>query len=269
VNPDENEQVRAAGDVDAALAGLGSRPPADFALRILRHVGIPEERYDTWTELETAAGALYVANGRTAITGAVIETAVAGPDDFESRYRRRTGRTAVRSTTPFPGVRPALRTGRTGKLPVDLDGLSPLEQAVLAAVRTIPSGQLRPLGWVAREAAVAGTEEVLEALALNPMSVIIPSHRVTFDDGRPCDAGLPLGSGRALRAAEGIDPRRLDELSARGAVFLGSATTHIYCHPTCAHARRITPRHQRPFRTAGEARRAGFRACRSCRPLTT
>ncbi|MFF8592345.1 Ada metal-binding domain-containing protein [Streptomyces sp. NPDC015220] len=255
-------------DIEAALAGLADPPPADFALRVLRRVGIPEERYDTWVSLDTPAGPLYVAHSPTAVTGALLARLAGGADEFEARHWRRTRRTAVRAVTPLRGVRTALRTGRAHRLPVDLAGLDPVERAVLTAVRSIPSGQLRPLGWVAREAPAAEAGTVLAALARNPVQVLIPSHRVTHDDGTPCDADLPEDCGAALRAAEGIDPVRLEELAARGAVFLGSDTTRVYCHPTCAHARRITPPHQRPFRTAGEAHRAGYRACRSCRPLT-
>ncbi|MCP9944183.1 hypothetical protein LUX12_04275 [Streptomyces somaliensis] len=58
------------------------------------------------------------------------------------------------------------------------------------------------------------------------------------------------------------------ELHSGGTVFLGSDTTRVYCHPTCAHARRIVPRHQVPFRSAREADRAGYRPCKSCRPVT-
>ncbi|MFF4897942.1 Ada metal-binding domain-containing protein [Streptomyces sp. NPDC001068] len=69
-------------------------------------------------------------------------------------------------------------------------------------------------------------------------------------------------------AAENIDMRRVTELSRAGAVYLGSDTTFVYCHPTCAHARRITPGHRVHFRTAQDAGEAGYRACKSCRPLT-
>lgn len=105
-------------------------------------------------------------------------------------------------------------------------------------------------------------------LSRNPMPVLIPCHRATDERGVPCDAGYPPRTGDALRAAEGIDMASVQEWSHSGAVLLGSATTHIFCHPTCAHARRITPPHRVPFSTARDARRAGYRACKSCRPVT-
>ncbi|GGQ04362.1 MGMT family protein [Streptomyces roseolilacinus] len=254
---------RAAGD----LIGLAADPPEDFALRVLRRVGIQREQYDTYVRLETPAGGLFVAAGPDAVTGAALDSAGLTATAFEERHRVRTHRSAIPATKPFPGVVTALRTGRARRLPIDLSGLTTAERAVLEAVRTIPPGQLRPVGWIAREAEVPATA-VVGALARNPVAVLIPSHRVTHDGGAPCDADLVPGAGDALRAAEGVDLDREVELRRGGVVFLGSDTTRIYCHPTCAHARRIVPRHQVPFRTAREAGRAGYRACKSCRPVT-
>ncbi|MDT3726324.1 MGMT family protein [Streptomyces sp. DSM 41972] len=249
------------------LAGLTAEPPVDFAVRVLRRVGLPRETYDTYVRLDTAVGGLFVAASPEAVTGAALDTGGLTATAFEELHRTRTGRSALRSAKPFPGVATALRTGRARRLRIDLSPYGPVEQAVLEAVRAIPVGQLRPVGWIAQE---AGTppEAVVGALARNPAAVLIPCHRVTYDNGTPCDAAHLPGVGDALRAAEGIDLRRMAELHRRGVVFLGSDTTRIYCHLTCAHARRITPPHQVPFRTAREAGLAGYRACRSCRPVT-
>ncbi|MEU3096240.1 MGMT family protein [Streptomyces sp. NPDC006967] len=248
-------------------AGLTAEPPADFAVRVLRRAGVPRETYDTYVRLDTAVGALFVAASPEAVTGAALDTDGSTATAFEELHRARTGRSALRSARAFPGVVTALRTGRARRLPIDLSPHGPVERAVLEAVRSVPVGQLRPVGWIAQEAGTA-PEAVAGAVAQNPAAVLIPSHRVTYDDGTPCDAAHLPDTGDALRAAEGIDLRRVAELHRRGVVFLGSDTTRIYCHPTCAHARRITPPHQVPFSTAREAGLAGYRACRSCRPLT-
>ncbi|WP_149184005.1 Ada metal-binding domain-containing protein [Streptomyces sp. TRM49041] len=250
----------------SGLNGLAAEPPNDFALRVLRSAGVPRERYDTYVRLETPVGGLFVAAGPHAVTGSALDSAGLGATAFEELHRSRTNRSAIRSAKPFPGAVTALRTGRARGLPIDLSGLTVTERAVLEAVRTIPVRQLRPVAWVAREAAVPSAA-VVGALAKNPVTVLIPCHRVTYDSGVPCDAVHVPDVGDALRTAEGVDTRRAAELSRLGAVFLGSDTTRIYCHPTCAHARRITPPHQVPFRSAREADRAGYRACKSCRPV--
>ncbi|OIJ97031.1 Ada metal-binding domain-containing protein [Streptomyces monashensis] len=282
MRPDDEGPLPSAPELEKALAALASPAPADFRLRVLRRAGIARDRYDSYVRVDTDAGGLYVAFGPHAVTGAMLETMVTGPDGFEELHRSRTRRTAIRATTPFPGLRTAVRTGRAKNLAIDMGHVGTEQRAVLDAVRTVPKGQLRPVSWIAREAGLdrergerergerecEGGDIIGRALAANPAVLLIPCHRITGEDGTPCDAAYPPGTGEALRATEGIDMTRLAELARRGAFLLGSATTHIYCHPTCAHARRITPRHQRPFHNASEARQAGYRACRSCRPLT-
>ncbi|MFF9477282.1 MGMT family protein [Streptomyces sp. NPDC014733] len=308
-----------------ALEELADTGPTPFELKVLRYVGVPEDRYDTYVRVEVPAGELYVARSGPVVTGAVLAAAVGTARDFEERHLAITGRSAVPGTTPAPGVRPAVRTGRARQLRIDLAGagLTHTESAVLGAVRSIPYGQLRPLSWVWREAGLHepaapdpgsregglqggtlrneterhdpprhdvpshdaphhnpprhdepshdvppnGAAQVTAALARNPVHLLIPCHRVTDDEGVPQDAAYGGAVGAALRAAEGISPERVHALVRTRTVFLGSDTTHIYCHPLCAHARRITPRHQVPFRSARDARRAGYRPCRSCRPV--
>ncbi|MEV0979518.1 MGMT family protein [Streptomyces sp. NPDC049915] len=257
--------------VTRRLPDLATGAPEDFALRVLRRAGISEERYDTYVRLDTAAGGLFVAAGPRAVTGACLDSAGLTSTGFEELHRARTGRSAIPGGRPLPGLIPALRTGRARRLAIDLSGLPAQQRAVLEAVRNIPTGQLRPLSWIAREAGAEdppSVSEILRALAANPVAVLIPCHRVTHDNGSPCDAAYLPKAGEALRRAEHIDMRRVAELSRAGAVFLGSDTTFIYCHPTCAHARRITPGHRVHFRTAQDAREAGYRACKSCRPIT-
>ncbi|WP_335973034.1 Ada metal-binding domain-containing protein [Streptomyces sp. CA2R106] len=185
---------------------------------------------------------------------------------FEEAHRARTGRSAVPVEQAPPGLRTALRTGRFARLPLAWGPVPPPVDAVLAAVRTVPRGQLRPVSWLAREAGGLPPHTVLAALAANPVSVLVPTYRITDERGLPHDIGYGTAAGAALRAAEAIDADRVAELARRETVFLGSDTTRIYCHPTCAHARRITERHQVPFRSASQARHAGYRPCKSCRP---
>ncbi|GAA0470281.1 MGMT family protein [Streptomyces sp. NPDC046215] len=258
----------AGSGLEAALARLGERSePTDFELRVLRHVGVPQSRYDAYALLDAPAGGLYVAHGPAGVTGAALGAEVADGRAFEELHRGRTGRAAIPAATPPPGVRGALRTGRAKQLRIDLSGLTPVERSVLTAVREIPRGQLRPVSWVAREAGLHDGEPVPEALARNPVHLLVPCHRVAHDAGPPCDAAYGPRVGEALRRDEGIEPEYLRDLLRGNTVFLGSDTTHIYCHPTCAHARRITPPHRVPFRTVGAARSAGYRPCKSCRPL--
>jgi O6-methylguanine-DNA--protein-cysteine methyltransferase len=266
--PDLVAALRGLADPDPDAPGGGPGPAADgFALRVLQRVGIPADRYDTYVLLETAAGGLYVASSGRTVTGALLSQMLDAPRDFEERHRLATGRAALPGIAPPPAVRTALRTGRARQLPIALDGLAEGRRAVLEAVRAVPAGQLRPLSWVAREAGVSDVAAVLDALACNPVQILVPCHRVSYEDGVPCDAAHGVRAGEALRRAEGIDIARLETYVRARTAFIGSDTTGIFCHPTCAHARRITAPHEVPFHDARAARHAGYRPCRSCRPV--
>ncbi len=49
-------------------------------------------------------------------------------------------------------------------------------------------------------------------------------------------------------------------------VFVGSARGRVYHRPACEWARQIAPANRIPFRSAEEARDAGYAPCRVCRP---
>ena len=70
-----------------------------------------------------------------------------------------------------------------------------------------------------------------------------------------------------MLGVEGVDTLAMERLAAAGTRFTGSDTTHIYCFPSCRHARRTSPRHEVRVRSAEQAQRAGYRPCKVCRPL--
>jgi hypothetical protein len=71
----------------------------------------------------------------------------------------------------------------------------------------------------------------------------------------------------ALLRSEGANLDEVAELNGRGVRYLASATTGVFCHPSCHHARRITPTHRVLVRDRAEAARLGLRPCRSCQPV--
>ena len=152
---------------------------------------------------------------------------------------------------------------------VDLDTLTEFEQAVLRKTMEIPYGEVRPYSWVAREIGrPKAVRAVGSALAGNPITFIIPCHRVVRADGHIGDygAGGPVAKREVLRL-EGIDTVELERMAGRGVRYTGSDSTSIYCYPSCRHARRTSARHEVRFRSAQEARDAGYRPCKVCRPL--
>lgn len=186
---------------------------------------------------------------------------------FEERFDR-----GLRPAEPPRGwasrIQQAIERGRPGTLPVDLRSVTTFQGQVLQLTARIPRGQVRPYGWLARELGRPRASRAIgTALATNPMPLIIPCHRVVRADGRIGNYSLggPDIKNRLLDI-EGADPALLEDLARRHVRYRGSDTTHIYCHPTCSNARRITLRHRVDFPSAEAARRAGFRPCQVCRP---
>ena len=135
------------------------------------------------------------------------------------------------------------------------------------ATRSIPAGETRPYGWVAREAGrPTAVRAAASVLARNPVPLLVPCHRVVRADGAPGDYLFGPAHKTALLQGEGANLDDVAALARRGLHYLGSDTTGIVCFPTCHQARRITPAHRVGFTTVGEAVSAGYRPCRSCRP---
>jgi O-6-methylguanine DNA methyltransferase len=237
------------------LRALRTEVPPALAGDVLAEVGL----IDSYAHMPSAIGLMRVAWGPAGIT-AVLPADVPGEDEFVADYVRRHGR-RLRATGAVPE--------RVLRRPTfDLRGLSDFERAVLDATRTIPAGEVRPYSWVAREIGRPGAVRAVgSALGRNPVPLLIPCHRVVRSDGHIGEYGLGAPNKRVMLAAEGVDPDALEDLASRGVRYYGSDTTHIYCHPTCRHARRATERHRVTFRSAESARDAGYRPCKVCRPV--
>ncbi len=249
-----------------ALRDTAPPAPAGLAEGVLAGVGLVH----TWTEMAGPIGPLYAAWGPKGITA--IERA-GDPEGFETEYALRHGR-PLRRVSTMPArmaeqVVRRLRGERTSGPALDLGGLTTFEQAVLRKTMEIPFGEVRPYAWIAREIErPRAVRAVGSALAGNPVPFVIPCHRVVRTDGHIGEygAGGPQAK-REVLAVEGVDTAALERLAAAGTRFTGSDTTRIYCFPSCRHARRITPAHEVRFRSAEDARAAGYQPCRVCRPL--
>jgi methylated-DNA-[protein]-cysteine S-methyltransferase len=69
---------------------------------------------------------------------------------------------------------------------VDFTGATPFQRAVWQATRLIPYGETRSYRWVAAKAGnVKAARAAGQALARNPLPIIIPCHRVVAWDGGP------------------------------------------------------------------------------------
>ncbi len=88
---------------------------------------------------------------------------------------------------------------------VDLDALPPFLRKALEAARSIPYGEVRTYGWLAER---AGNQQAAraagQAMAHNPVPLIVPCHRVVASDGGLGGFGGGLELKRALLELEGV-----------------------------------------------------------------
>ncbi len=251
----------------AALRALRVEAPPGFVEAVLDRIGVHAP--DRFVTVPCPAGDLFVAFNDGGIS-AVAPTALFGDDPakFAAHHRAETGRPTAPAPRRPAGLAAALRSGRATSLRYDLSGLTPFERAVLGKTLEIPSGEVRPYGWVAREIGrPRAVRAVGSALGRNPVPVLIPCHRVVRSDGHLGNYGLGVSMKRTLLDAEGVDIARLERLADAGVRFVGSAATGVFCVPSCVHATRIRPTHEVHFRTAAAAAAAGYRPCAHCTPV--
>ena len=110
-------------------------------------------------------------------------------------------------------------SGKTGNLDgveVDMSRMSPFFKRAREACRSIPSGETRTYAWLAEQAGNArAARGAGQAMAKNPVALVIPCHRVIGSDG----ALHGFGGGIGLPMKE-----RLLRMEAVGATASGRTT---------------------------------------------
>ena len=241
--------------ITAQLARLGEvTAPASLLPRVLAAVA-----GDQYGLLAGDVWPIWIAWNREGIS-AVMRA----DENDEVAFRRWFGEQFARPLRRAESVPASLRRSRR----YDLREQTPFERSVLLKTAQIPRGEVRTYSWVAREIGrPAAVRAVGTALANNPIPVVIPCHRVIRTDGIIGNYGAGgTEAKKEILAAEGVDPAEMERLARARVRFFGSRTTHIFCLPTCRHARRVQPRYQREFHSEREARSEGYRPCKVCRP---
>lgn len=268
------EHLEGCADLREEAAFLKNLAEASPKLKLTAPAGVQEEvmiriadRYDV---IETDFGPAHV--GFTPKGISAVKLDVKEGDNFESYYKDRLGRTTVRGSLPeayAEEVRRAIRGEKIAKPPVTLEGLTEFEQTVLQHLARIPTGEVRPYAWLARE---VGRPKAIRAvgtvMARNPVPFLMPCHRLVPSTGGVGNYYYGPEMKWTLLEREGIPREDLANWKQRGVRFIGSRTTGIYCYPTCRDARRIQKQHRIEFNDAEEAANNGCRPCKHCRPLS-
>lgn len=246
--------------IEQQLSTLSSPAPARVTAGVMLGTGL----VDGCSVFDSPIGEVMVAFNPLGVSAVDL-----ADDGAPGRFEATHGRPVVEARPPRgwdAAIRRAIDRGTPGTLRLDLRSVSEFQRSVLVEAAHIPRGQVRSYGWLADHVGNPGAVRAVgSTMARNPVPLIIPCHRVVRSDGRIGNYSLG-GPHRKweLLEHEGIDPGWLEGLAARRVRFVGSDTTRVYCHPSCAHARRITATHRMEFRSADEALDRGFRPCASC-----
>lgn len=252
----------------SGAAPLGDAPDPEFARALRADLRAEHARTGGrlwWFDLDAPFGLVRVVHD-----GQLVHLTTNDLDGFRRLAGKELG------FVPVPGEEPRVRRAvlavwagrRRGSDVAYLSGLGEFQRAVLRAAARIPRGEVRPYGWVAREAGAEGaTRAAGTALGHNPVPFVVPCHRVVRADwtlGRYSAGGTAVKE-RVLRS-EGVEVDRLAALAGRHVRFQGSRTTHIFCLPTCYSGKHLRPANLVDFGGEAEARAAGYRPCQLCRP---
>jgi O-6-methylguanine DNA methyltransferase len=193
------DPTRGPDPVLARLAGLAPTDVPDLTDRL----------FDGWLATDSLIGPVWVASTRDGVS--FLRASAALPDDgvtpraaFQEAYRRRFGR-PLRPVVDLPeGLEAALHGDASATPRLDLGRLTDFQRDVLAATRTIPTGETRPYAWVAAEVGRPGAVRAAgTVLASNPVPLLIPCHRVVPSHGDIGRYIFGTPAKRRLLAAEG------------------------------------------------------------------
>ena len=150
---------------------------------------------------------------------------------------------------------------------VDLSlAASPFQKKVLDKLLEVPRGAVVSYQALGAAAGTAkGARAVGNALHNNPVPIYVPCHRVITSSGGI--GGYGGGAARKLQLlrSEGFALGKADERLPDGVVW-GHKGTKIYCRTNCRTTARVDRTQVLFFADPGEAKAAGLRPCKICRP---
>jgi methylated-DNA-[protein]-cysteine S-methyltransferase len=143
---------------------------------------------------------------------------------------------------------------------------SAFQKKILRKLQEVPRGAVisyQALGATA--GAPRGARAVGNAMHNNPVPIYVPCHRVIASDGRIGGYGGGVGRKLQLLRCEGFALGDADVKLPDGVIW-GHTGSKIYCRKDCRTFVNVEPGRILFFAHSKEARQAGLRPCKICRP---
>ena len=122
---------------------------------------------------------------------------------------------ASESLKPFARLQPLLDQYLQGRkvvfdVPFDLLNMADFSRRVLLLVKSVPYGTLTSYGAVGKRLGYpSAARAVGQAVARNPIPIVIPCHRVVRSDGTLGGFSMGLSLKEQLLALEGVEPMQI------------------------------------------------------------
>lgn len=188
----------------------------DLTKRVVEHIALIKQRERTTpvvlASAHTPIGRLYVGFKEARIAYVGIDTG----EDFElvrARVETRLRRPVIAGEAP-PWLSQTLEqffnTWRIDDRIIDIEDLTPFEQAALRAAAQIPPGEVRSYSWVATQIGrPRAARAVGQVMARNPLALLFPCHRVVDAQGELHNYGYGIEMKARLLKMEGYIARKL------------------------------------------------------------
>ncbi len=185
-------------------------PSCDLTKKVVEHIASIRRKERATpivlTSVQTPVGRLYVGFKENRIAYIGVDTG----EPFEEvrvRIESRLRRSVVAGDAPA-WLRETLdqffTTWRVDDKVVDIEDLTPFEQAALKAAAMIPPGEVRSYSWVASQIGrPRAARAVGQVMARNPVPLLFPCHRVVDSSGDLHNYGYGLEMKARLLKLEG------------------------------------------------------------------
>jgi methylated-DNA-[protein]-cysteine S-methyltransferase len=191
-------------------------PSCDLAKKVVEHIAalkygdraIPV----VLTSVQTPIGRLYVGFRDERIAYIGIDTGEAF-EQVRERVESRLRRPVLAGEAPAwlsQTLEQFFSTWRVDDHVVDIEDLTPFEQAALRAAASIPPGEVRSYSWVATQIGrPRAARAVGQVMARNPLPLLFPCHRVVDAQGELHNYGYGIEMKARLLKMEGYTARKL------------------------------------------------------------